>query len=501
MFAKDINKCKVGDTDCIIAESNRVLHANAGGHAGLNLIQVDPLHISQITLKQGSESPVNVELNFKETDLIGLKAHKFYSVKGFQKDKEGVYEIKLKGPVLYLIGPYKISGRVLILPIQGEGKSNITLVAPDLAIKFTGKTIAKNGKDYLYTDDLKLTFTIERLYMQLDNLYNGDKVLSDSTNLFLNENWVEIYNELKRSIFDAFSLIVQNTINTVFRKICFFKNFYTTSLNEIKIKWNTRSLITFHEKEVIMHRRVVCLFIWVICAKSIVGAKFPADQPRCKAGDAECLKRIINLYIHQSSNGIPSIHLIPTDPLFVPEINIIQGGESPVNIKLNLRDANFIGFSTIDVTRVNGFDKDPYKSKYEIYCRIPKLAIIGNYKVVGKVILLPVVGDGTANLTFDNLDVTAIFNPRVDIKNGKEYLQFNSVDVDFTTTRFYMHFENLFKGDQRLGETTNQFLNENWTDILNELKQVLRDTIGGILKNVIGSVFAAFPYKNIFEES
>lgn len=63
-----------------MAESNRVLHSYSGGHAGLNLIKVDPLHISEITLKQGSESPVNIELNFKETDLVGLAAHDFYNI-------------------------------------------------------------------------------------------------------------------------------------------------------------------------------------------------------------------------------------------------------------------------------------------------------------------------------------------------------------------------------------------------------------------------------------
>lgn len=47
--------------------------------------------------------------------------------RGFEKDYQGTYEIKLKGPVLYLVGAYKISGRVLILPVQGEGKSNMTL--------------------------------------------------------------------------------------------------------------------------------------------------------------------------------------------------------------------------------------------------------------------------------------------------------------------------------------------------------------------------------------
>lgn len=46
---------------------------------------------------------------------------------GFQVNPAGKYYLNVKGPALYLVGPYKISGRVLVLPIQGEGKSNITL--------------------------------------------------------------------------------------------------------------------------------------------------------------------------------------------------------------------------------------------------------------------------------------------------------------------------------------------------------------------------------------
>lgn len=50
--------------------------------------------------------------------------------RGFQANPAGKYVLVVKGtgnPNLYLVGPYKISGRVLILPIQGEGISNITL--------------------------------------------------------------------------------------------------------------------------------------------------------------------------------------------------------------------------------------------------------------------------------------------------------------------------------------------------------------------------------------
>lgn len=49
--------------------------------------------------------------------------------------------------------------------------------------------------------------------------------------------------------------------------------------------------------------------------------------------------------------GIPEIGLAPIDPLYVPELNIVQGS-GPVNIKMYLKNINFIGFSTAQVSRV-----------------------------------------------------------------------------------------------------------------------------------------------------
>lgn len=51
------------------------------GHSGINLIRLDPLHIPSISIKQGSESPVNIELLFKDVDLIGLSDHKFTKIR------------------------------------------------------------------------------------------------------------------------------------------------------------------------------------------------------------------------------------------------------------------------------------------------------------------------------------------------------------------------------------------------------------------------------------
>lgn len=50
-----------------------------------------------------------------------------YIFRGFDENIEGNYEIRARGPQVSLLGPYKISGKILVLPIQGEGQSNITI--------------------------------------------------------------------------------------------------------------------------------------------------------------------------------------------------------------------------------------------------------------------------------------------------------------------------------------------------------------------------------------
>lgn len=61
-----------------------------------------------------------------------------------------------------------------------------------------------------------------------------------------------------------------------------------------------------------------------------------------------------------------------------------------------------------------------------------------------------------------------------------------------------MHFTNLFNGNAALGDSMNQFLNENWKDILNELKTPIVDGFGGVFKVIINHIFNSFPYTDVF---
>lgn len=112
-----------------------------------------------------------------------------------------------------------MDGKVLILPVQGKGQSNLTLLNNESSIKFTGKPVTKNGKVYLQTDDLKLSVQPEKMIVQFGNMFNGDPVLGPTTNQFLNENWSDIYKELRPSVEAAFGKVVETLINNVFASV------------------------------------------------------------------------------------------------------------------------------------------------------------------------------------------------------------------------------------------------------------------------------------------
>lgn len=146
----------------------------------------------------------------------------------------------------------------------------------------------------------------------------------------------------------------------------------------------------------------------------------------------------------------------------------------------------------------SGFTADPHTSKYEVYATVPKVSITGKYKIDGRVLILPIRGEGNADLVFDNAKLVVKYKPKLIQKNGKEYIQTERFQLDFDTTRLHIKLENLFNGDKALGDNMNLFLNQNWRDILNELKPSITFAVEEILKGIINRIFIRIPYSEIF---
>ncbi|XP_059610155.1 protein takeout-like [Phlebotomus argentipes] len=219
-FPSTISRCQYEDSNCMTQVAQKVISEHYNGLPSLNLVPLDPVTIKTISIENSGNRAVNIRLVFNNVTLHGLKNIAIQRITGFSKQYEGSKnEIEFVAPIIQLVGQYQISGKVLILPIQGNGQSNFTLENVKIRVKFTGKKVTKNQNDYFQTNDIKISMTTSKLWIHFDNLYNGDKLLGDTTNTFLNENWMDIFNELKPDISKAYAAAIQTIINNVFAKL------------------------------------------------------------------------------------------------------------------------------------------------------------------------------------------------------------------------------------------------------------------------------------------
>lgn len=115
--------------------------------------------------------------------------------------------------------------------------------------------------------------------------------------------------------------------------------------------------------------------------------------------------------------------------------------------------------------------------------------------------MLPIQGEGKAKFAFDNANLIVKYKPKLIEKKGQIYIQTERFKLDFDTSRLHINLENLFNGDKALGDNMNLFLNENWHDILNELKPAIVLSIEEIFKGIINRIFSKIPYEDVFLKS
>lgn len=227
------------------------------------------------------------------------------------------------------------------------------------------------------------------------------------------------------------------------------------------------------------------------------GAKFPPGYTLCKQNDEKCLFERIGATFAKHSKGIPEVNLVQLDPLIIEKMDIVQG-DGPINIELNFKNVELTGLSESTIKKASGFTAEP--SQMDLAILVPVASLVGGYKINGKVLILPIQGQGHSNMTMENCHIQLKWTGKlVDHANGKKYYQMDKLKATFDTTRFHMHFSNLFNGDKALGDNMNQFLNDNWQDILKELKPAIVKAFVQIFQSVVSNIFNKVPYAEMFQ--
>ncbi|CAH0550090.1 unnamed protein product [Brassicogethes aeneus] len=231
-----------------------------------------------------------------------------------------------------------------------------------------------------------------------------------------------------------------------------------------------------------------------LCLVSIASAlNLPNYIKPCKLDDPnlnDCALKQTKLAFPLVSKGDKKIKSPSLIPLFLPLIEVDTGP----NLKLKLKDLNVYGLDGVEFKETN-FDTKTNKAHLKMSAT---LNFIGKYEINGKILVLPINGDGNCNITFSGGDFTYDMNWKLFEKNNKQYAQIETHKLDMKLKRTYFQFLNLFNGDKLLGDNMNKVLNDNWEEVMKEVGPGITQTLEVVLHNVVKAYFEHIPYREIF---
>lgn len=125
---------------------------------------------------------------------------------------------------------------------------------------------------------------------------------------------------------------------------------------------------------------------------------------------------------------------------------------------------------------------------------IPRLEMIADYSISGKILMLPIKGGGLARGNYTDIDVAATIQSERYHSQKTDEIHYRVTDFNLDLDIGYanIHLENLFDGEDILSNAMNLFLNDNWKIVLTEIKPILEETFSEFFKTLSNKIYSKF---------
>lgn len=91
-------------------------------------------------------------------------------------------------PRMEYYGNYDMDMKLSIIRLKGAGKVTGTLENTNCRVRMLGSKYIKDGQEFAKIDSCTVRTKVKTVKIQLDNLFNGDRVLGELGNRLINEN-------------------------------------------------------------------------------------------------------------------------------------------------------------------------------------------------------------------------------------------------------------------------------------------------------------------------
>ncbi|RZC34512.1 JHBP domain containing protein [Asbolus verrucosus] len=182
----------------------------------VGLPNLDPLEVSELTIGAGA-SAVDFDQNFKHVKVFGFAKSNCSSCE--MNFEEKTLRLECFSPEIRMEFEYEVEGRILVVPLYGKGAGAVTLDRMKYVVDFSLEEYKKKGKKYFKAVDSDFAMEPELVKIKIENLFDGDKALTDSVNRLANENWRLIFDDIRTNYQDALAQISLAIFNKFLGKV------------------------------------------------------------------------------------------------------------------------------------------------------------------------------------------------------------------------------------------------------------------------------------------
>lgn len=158
----------------------------------------------------------------------------------------------------------------------------------------------------------------------------------------------------------------------------------------------------------------------------------------------------------------------------------------------------FLNFNLIKLIKLIFFSIVEYASKYAFNIQLPHLFVEGRYVVDGRVLFLPITGNGKITANFTNGEGHVRLKGIQKEINGNIHFVVNNLDIKIKVQSGKIELENLFGGDKTLGEIINNVINDNFDTFTLDLLPLIEKSLARIFKNTGNKILKRFTMAQLF---
>jgi len=239
----------------------------------------------------------------------------------------------------------------------------------------------------------------------------------------------------------------------------------------------------------------------IISAVFIVTANcgnIPSYIHICKRSDpdvAKCIRESVDFLKPRLRDGIKELNVPGLEPLRIPDIDIARGAD-PNTFKAILKEIDVYGASDFQLTKLK---VNIPNLTFRIEVVLPLLRLIGTYDINARVVV-PIKGEGKFYANATSCVAKGVLRGELKEVNGQQYMNFTNLDLKLLIGDYNLRLDNLFSGDNVLGQAANGILNDNKKEFIEAATPFIQRRVSGILLDIANQVVKSFAFDELFPE-